>query len=296
MSAAYRILTGVLVLFTLSTIGALVFYLVRISSQSTAKNPLPSYATAHFYGKPEKSIANVVVKTLYVVPKNRKPYAGWREAITASLKKAGQFHHIQFFGTSNFRYEVFPEPVILQGDSAAYDKEAETEKMISGNPYALIAIAEEIEKRVFRADGDLYNKEFALLNSGEYPVMGLLYEGVGAAGSPIYESELETAREIAKYLGVPESSVAVVQVTSVDGFFLLNREYVTNLELSPYGATTLYHEFAHAIGLPDGYDRENGQSFSDDIMGGGRTNPIETTYLGKPFLREMGVAGNTAVR
>lgn len=243
--------------------------------------------TAHFYKNPKVNIGNIVLKVFYVVPKNLKDRAdpGLETVIRNTLDRAVQFHELQFRGLSNLKYYIFPEPVILKEDNRFYD----TVNTSKGNPEGLLRISQEINDRVFVEGGDLYKERFAKVGEREYPVMGLIYEGVGAAGSAIYESELNSAAEIARQLGIPESEVRIVNIKGIEGFFIVSREYLTKPEYSLNGATTLYHEFGHTMGLPDNYDTETNQPLRMDIMGRGREEPLELMYLDRSLLKDLGV-------
>jgi len=152
-------------------------------------------------------------------------------------------------------------------------------------------VGEEIERRVFREGGDLYDGTFAVSAAHEYPVMGIVYEGVGAAGGVIWESGLGSLEEVAKELQIPKEMIFQVGIEGTDGFFLLNRQFLTDFSYKPYGATLLYHEFAHTLGVPDRYDAssQTDEAFSDDIMGGRRREPIEGNYLSAQLLKDLGV-------
>lgn len=248
--------------------------------------PSPS-AAAHFYKDPKTSIAKIGLRVFYAVPKNREKDVdrGWRETINGALLGASRFHSLQLRGFSELDYEIFPKPVFLEKEDGFYNSTS-TDR---GNPRGLIAIAEEIDRRVFRKDGDLYDQEFAKFDKGVYPVMGLIYEGVGASGGVIYEAEDDlTQKEIAERLGVPESIVFLVKIESVRGFFLLNYRFLRDEEFSAFGPTYLYHEFAHSFGIPD--REEGGEAPPDnDIMGYGRKEPIEAMYMGRDLLKGLGV-------
>jgi hypothetical protein len=240
----------------------------------------------HVYKNSDINISEIDLKIFYVVPKNKadKIDPAWREDLGATLERAVRFHELQFRELSKLKYEIFPEPVILKNDDDAYD----TANTNAGNPHGLINIGEEIEARVFKKEGDLYSAQFSAYEPKAHRVIGFVYEGVGASGGLIYDTDLESAREIAKKLGVPEDIVYVVRIDSADGFFILNKQYISGMELKNYGPSILYHEFAHTIGLPDLFDENNSPS-SNDVMGSGREKQIENTYLGGEQLKAMGV-------
>ena len=276
-----KVLLGVLV------IGAAIIVLVLISTRRGEETRPVIQSSPHLYKNPDVSIANIRIKIVYVIPKNRTGniVTNWQNFIEEALAKTSKFHEIQFRGKSIIKYDIYPEPVILQESNQFYD----TETTARGNPRALIAISEEIERRVFKKEGDLYDEKFAASEESEYPVLGLIYEGVGASGGVIYESELETRSEIAKQLGLSESVIYIVDVESADGFFLLSRVFFTESQYQIFSSTLFYHEFAHTFGLPDQYDLENNVPSSNDIMGAGRRKPIETMYLDRELTRDMGI-------
>lgn len=290
MSQTNRYFIGFLVAVFVVFLGAIFYFqqgnVVSDKSSDTAERLKPA---AHFYKNPRINLARVVLKVFYVVPQNRKDKIdpNLEETLENTLEKAAAFHKIQFRELSELKYDIFPKPIILKEENGFYD----TEDTNRGNPYALLRVSREVNDRVFIKGGDLYDEEFVRVEEGEYPVMGLIYEGVGASGSAIYESELNSAAEIARQLGIPESEVKVVKIKEVDGFFILNREFLTNPELSLHGVTTLYHEFGHTLGLPDNYNTETNQPFYMDIMGGGREETIELMYFDRLSLRDMGVLG-----
>lgn len=244
---------------------------------------------AYFYKDPSIDISRIKIKAFYAIPKNKAQEINplWRQTITSALDQIVKFHAVQFRGLSEIKYNLFPQPVFLRNDDSFYD----TTSTGRGNPRGLVGVAQEIDERVFREGGDLYDKDFAKLDKSEYPVMGLIYEGVGASGGVIYETELKTAKEIAEKLGVEESIVYIVDIGSVRGFFLLNNQYLTDDQYNVFGPTLLYHEFSHTIGLPDRFD-ENDSPFANDVTGGGRHEPIEATYIDRDLLKDLGVIPN----
>ncbi|GEM_PF-2077744 len=239
---------------------------------------------ANFYKDPSVDISRIRVKMFYVVPKNKTQNPLWRETITSALDQVVKFQSVQFRGLSQIRYDIFPTPVLLRNEDSFYD----TTSTNSGNPHGLVGVAQEIDERVFRVGGDFYNVDFAEFDKSEYPVMGLVYEGVGASGGVIYEAKLKTAKEIAEKLGVPESIVYIVDIGSVKGFFIINNQYLTADQYKIFGPTLLYHEFSHTIGLPDRFDDDD-RPFSDDVTGSGRKESIDVTYIASDLLRDLGV-------
>jgi len=255
-----------------------------------ARVPVPavplSQPVAHLYKNKDVSIARIRVKAFYAVPRDAETRTdpNWKDELSAALEKSAAFHALQFRGSSKLSYDIFPAPVLLAHDEALYD----TTSTSDGNPHALINVGEEIERRVFRKSGDLYDETFAASDPHEYAVMAILYEGVGASGGEIYQTTLQSASQIAKKLGLPESIIYIVGIDSVSGFFIVNRNYLAKDPLAISGTSVFYHEFAHTIGLPDLFDNNNAP-FLNDIMGRGREKPIENTYIDRNFLKAMGV-------
>jgi len=245
----------------------------------------PGLTAPHVYNNPEQSIEKIQIAAFYFVPGNKvdSQADNWREVLEAGLEKLREFHSLQFQGLSSLSYEIYPEPVIGLLNNLFYDTDI-TER---GNPHALINIAEELEARIFRSTGDLFLADFAQRTESAYPALFVMYEGVGASGGVIHESELESVPEIARELGLPESVIFEVDIKSVDGFFLVNREFLAGSH-GPAGASVFVHEFYHTIGIPDGYDEETAVSYTADIMGIGRTKPLDKTYVSKEILKNLG--------
>jgi len=96
------------------------------------------------------------------------------------------------------------------------------------------------------------NESFQSKKGNELPIKVFVYEGVGASSG----------------------------VLSV----LVSYDFFSNTN---YGATVLYHEILHNLGVPDSYDYETNVSHSDDIMGSGRNKPIEQTYIRNEIKKQM---------
>lgn len=210
----------------------------------------PSYAL-HYYEAPDSPIANIHLKVIYFVPKDRAINQQWESDITAALKNVRSFHHREFGNYGTLKYEIYPTPVRGEHEIAFYD----SEDTARGNRHALEAILREVNERVFRKGGDLYSVDFAEQTPQEFRVKVFIYEGIGAMGG--------------------HHSI------------ILAREYLTKTR---YGATTLYHELLHTFGVPDSYDYGTNIPFSDDIMGSGREKPIYEAYIRDEIKRALGAS------
>lgn len=209
----------------------------------------------HLYRDPGTSIAKVRLQVFYAVPQDRIDRADtdWQARIQPALDQMRQFQKFQFRGQSELMYELYPEPVILEHPAQFYD----TDHTDGGNPAALVAVAAELKRRVFDSKGNLYRAGFSDFNPHSFPVLGVLYEGVGASGAT--------------------------------GMFLISETYFKDAAYEPFRAALMDHEFGHALGFPDRYDMVTGAPAASDIMGSGRHRPIEHTYIGYDLLKETGL-------
>jgi len=269
--------------FILAALALMYFW---IGVPKVYRSASPALNQPHIYNNPGQSVKDIRIAAFYFVPENKAELQidNWKQILEASLQELREFHSLQFQGLSSLSYEIYPEPVIGLGDNLSYD----TEVTQRGNPRALINIAEELEVRIFRPEGDLFSPDFAKRSESTYPVLFIMYEGVGASGGVIYESELESVSDIARELGLQESVIFKVNVESADGFLLVNRDFLTGLQGSA-GTSVFAHEFYHTIGIPDGYDEETAVAYAPDIMGLGRTKPLDKTYLSNETLSHLGL-------
>ena len=244
--------------------------------------------SAHFYGDTAASIGKIRIKVVYAVPKDKvgEVKGSLEDAVNSALSKTASFHFLQTRGLSKIQYEVFTEPVVLTEESSFY----ESTPGESLNHRGFAAVAEEIVRRIFKEDGDLYDESFARFVASEYPVLGIIYEGPGAAGGVVLKKELGPTSEFAKKTGLPETIVYTADIGNIKGFFLISRGFLTDAAYQAFGPTFLYHEFAHTIGLAERQDA--GLPESDDVMGNGRREPIESAYIDQDILREVGIIQN----
>jgi len=202
----------------------------------------------HYYQVPNVEIDQIKLEVIYFVPQDQTPADNFYQTIERALKDVRNFHVNEFNSLSMLRYELYPEPVIGEQSSIFYDGD-DTSR---GNPGAIKEIFFETARRIFNQDGDLYDERFVHRKKDELPIRVFVYQGVGASNS-------------------------ILDV-------IISYDYLSKTD---YGATTLYHEVLHNLGVPDAYDYDTGFSHADDIMGSGRTKPIAQTYIRKEIKDQM---------
>lgn len=202
----------------------------------------------HYFQVPDVKISKIKLEFVYFVPSDQKPDENFNIVLENAAKEIRNFHLEQFHGLSALRYAIYPKPVTGIESSAFYDGF----DTANGNPGAIKKIFLETAARVFNSNGDMYDAKFTRRQSDELPIRVFIYQGVGA------------------------SSGVLSVIMSYDYFIKTN-----------YGATTLYHEMLHNLGVPDGYDYAIGNAYSDDIMGSGRTKPISQTYIREEIKKQM---------
>lgn len=235
--------------------GALISMYRWVGVPPVFKEPRPAVRVPHHAQNPSQGLGEVILTLFYFVPRNKTALSDsqWRPLLEAHLEQLRAFHHLQLQGRSRLGYEVYPRAIIGREENLVYD----TDTTEHGNPEALRRIAGELEKRVFRPEGDLYQAAFGRVPEAGYRVMAILYEGVGASGS--------------------------------ENAALLSRTFLTEPEYQAASTSLLAHEFYHTLGLADAYDLKTAVAKSQDLMGLGRNQPIESTYLGRSALEALGL-------
>lgn len=236
-------------------IGALVWMYFGIGRAKVYQGWAPEKNSVHFYERPNAPISKIEIRAFYFVPRNKteRIVDGWRAPLNSALQKLTVFHSQQLQGRSEVWYKIYPEPIVGLKDSIDYD----TDNTQYGNPQALLAISEELEQRVLNPSGNLYNYGFSQAEPESRLVMMILYEGVGASGT---------------------EKAAIV-----------SREFLTDPEYVNTGVSVFVHEFYHTIGLVDGYTIPEAIPTTEDIMGLGKTRPIDRTYVQKSSLKKLGL-------
>lgn len=244
-----------LILVLLLIFGAIASMYFWIGVPKIYYEKFPEESVPHLYKNPDRSIAKIKIAAFYFVPKNKISLAipNWSAVFEEGIKKLQKFHTLELGHRSTLTYEIYPEPIKGLEDNIAYD----TEVTQHGNPEALRRVAGELESRVFAPSGDLYIRDFAKEEQGAYRVMMILYEGVGSSGS--------------------------------ENVALVSRVFLADPRYNETGASILSHEFYHTLGIPDHYEIPTAIPTSNDIMGSGRTRPLEKTYLGRETLRDLGL-------
>lgn len=226
-------------------LGACFWIYFGISAGSVATDQMRRVvANPHVYDA-KQDIAVIKLKTFYFVPKNKRPEPNWEQALERALKELANFHQSQFAGTSIIRYEVAATSTAGLYDNLTYD----TQDTSHGNPAALLSIRDELLRR------ELVKSDPA--QSDGYNAILIIYEGVGAAGTP--------------------------------GFALLSRKFLTDKQYEAIVSSLLAHEFYHTLGMRDDYDIEGGRPHGFDIMGMARTMPLPYAFIKPEVLKRMGI-------
>lgn len=256
-------LKNILLLLALVIALAVLFGVV---GRSAVEAPfVPPQHSAHFYDTPDIPIDRIEIVVLYFVPNDRAHEAirNWREVLAGYLVKLSMFHALSFRGTSELSYVFFPEVIVGNADSKAYEITSPSHT----DPVSIEPISREISARVLDPSGDLWRYGQSLGVAKGRRIYLIMFEGEGAAGS---------------------GDVA-----------LISRAYLTNKAYAPYAATFLAHEFYHTLGIPDAYQSSSyvfddaqqtqiGLLRSQDIMGRVRV-PLEYTHLDRETLSHLGL-------
>ncbi|OHA47031.1 MAG: hypothetical protein A3A80_01225 [Candidatus Terrybacteria bacterium RIFCSPLOWO2_01_FULL_44_24] len=257
----HKAIIAVMILFC----GAVVFILSLktpfVSEHPLIKLVLPSSTglsstqfKSHFYEEPEISLEKIHIQAFYLVPETLQVNmpASWKDDFTKALIKIREFHSAQFKNSSNITFSLLETPVLTQ------------DEIIASIPVGidrpsrvdLTKIDQFIESKILTPGAFFYRSNFAEIPPGAFVVKLIFLEGPAALGA--------------------------------EGIAILSRSYFTDPVVN-YGTSFLYHEFGHALGMPDLYDSESGETFSDGIMGSGRYRYIDYVHLDQDIKVKMGI-------
>ncbi len=243
--------TILIFIFITVTLSLIYFKIGQPTIYLESKFSIPS---PHLYNDTKQSIKKIHLVAVYFVPKNKQPVSEmlWKNSLEEVIAKLRLFHAVAFRDRSKISYSIYPRVVIGEKDNLIYD----TNVTDQGNPEALRNVQAELETRLLTKGGDLYDIS-VMGDEKDYTALYILYEGVGAAGAS------KTA--------------------------LLNRKFLTEIEYQSIGSTLFAHEFYHTLDIPDQYQITDNVSTSNDIMGLGRFQPLEYTFLDNETLAKLGL-------
>lgn len=243
------------------------FWQTRQNPKSVFK---PSALALHYAGKPDIPIKKIAIRAVYFVPQDAASSSDfWLKPLASALDQTASFYSKQLNGGANISYKIYPQIIVGQQPSSFYDGSSTS----LGNPNALLSIRRELEARLFSQTGDLYQQQFSSTDGDQFPVLAVLYEGVGSSGTLPDEGDSHAAPGSADSLSA----------------MMVARVFLTDDAYQDFGVTFFAHEFGHTIGLADGYDTATGNPSGDDIMGAGRFRPLGYTYLSKENKLSLGL-------
>lgn len=233
-------------------------------------------AQFHLAGEPDKKFTTIKIKAFYFVPQDAaaEPADLWHKQLTDGLQQTAKFYQLQLDNSTTINWEIYPEAVVGQQPGAFYDG-TDTGQ---GNPHALISVRQELLQRFFQQPQNPSDAAFAQTAAEEYPVIGILYEGLGSSATLITDQTAATG-------GLDSVTLEGNQPQA----FLVSRYFFTSDSYKDYYLSIFAHEFGHILGLADAFNLQNGQVQDDDIMGSGRFRPLAATYLSLANKKLLGL-------
>jgi hypothetical protein len=244
------------------------FFRLKLLPQGHDQRIATPVPIVHYANRPELPITRIYITALYFIPADRTSLqkSQWKEALDAALVQGMRFYRQQLPGLPEATINIHPEPVIGKDEHLVYDS-LQTD---GGNPHALLAIRQELQKR--------FNGYFVKPGPGEMRLVAVLYEGVGASATLMGPAD-----------GSAFQGDAVMQTAEETPMFLVSSSYLLSPVYTDYGYTIFTHELGHMWGLSDHYDIATGHPESLDIMGAGRFRRLDVAFLDATAKASMGV-------
>lgn len=246
-------------------LAVLVFLNLKNKEKETQKNV--SYA--HHGQISSISLNDVRIDAYYFVPRDAtsKLNVNWKSLLENSLAETKNFYESQTNKRIKINYQIYPDVVVGRQDTLFYDG-GDTR---NGNPQALLSVKSEIEARIKDSLGFPSTQ-------GSYRAVAILYEGVGASAMVLMDKQPK----------VQSQSHVVAVADNQAPAFLVSEGFLSGSSYKDYGVTVFAHEFGHILGLEDTYEPTSAV-ITNDIMGFGRTRPINYTYIAPENLKLLGI-------
>ncbi|OHA48209.1 MAG: hypothetical protein A2991_03400 [Candidatus Terrybacteria bacterium RIFCSPLOWO2_01_FULL_58_14] len=249
-----------------------------VQSGSAGGAPAPPL---YVYGNPAVSLENILVRVVYFMPKGSGGGVDDFAESAVFLKEEifpqiAAFHSREFQGVSRVEFSLFSQPVFGVSDRNAYEKDF-LDVSVSD---PLRMIEQEVEGRILREGGDLYDATFARNVAGTYHILLIAY------GAPIPSATFAGQEwRVPGMAGDAGTTTALVFRSMTDPQMR---------SLWPNAAAVIAHELLHTMGVPEQYDpRSSGlmaqRANRRDIMGSGVAEPIAATFIGDDVKRAMGL-------
>ncbi|MEK7625231.1 MAG: hypothetical protein AAB467_02660 [Patescibacteria group bacterium] len=273
-----KILLAFLVTYLVAT-AAVIVYVLKFTNNNeslTAALSLSSSSSrggSHLAGNRAIPLNKVLAKVVYFIPNDlvEEKEADWLATIDKTMNEEQRFYRFQLNGAIDFQYDIYESAVIGNKDHQFYDSTS-TDR---GNPHALISVREEIMRRIFAADGDLYRADFAN-RSNDYEFIIIIYGSTGASAL-IYKQNDGSGEDVVR---IEDDGPPAI---------ILSSGFLTSPLYREFGATVLAHEIGHAFGLTDSYDADTGSNLETDIMGEGRRRILTGTYISDKNKKLLGL-------